>query len=42
LIFVSGKPNNRAYLKDDGTAQVVNSITVFEIELLGSSNNQNK
>lgn len=37
LIFVSGKVNNRAYLKDDGTAQVVNGITVFEINLLGTN-----
>jgi len=42
LIFVSGKPNNRAYQKEDGTIQVVNAINVYEIELLGSSNNQNK
>jgi len=41
LIYISGKPNNRAYLKDDETAQIVNAITVFEIELLGSNNNQN-
>jgi single-strand DNA-binding protein len=37
LIFVSGKPNNRAYTKEDGSIQVVNGITVFEIELLGSN-----
>jgi single-strand DNA-binding protein len=35
-VFVSGKPNNRAYAKDDGTIVVVNGITVMEIELLGN------
>lgn len=41
LIFVSGKVNNRAYVKEDGSIQVINGITAFEIELLGSSNAQN-
>ena len=35
-IFISGKINNRAWLKEDGTAQMVNGINAFEIELLGS------
>ena len=35
-VYVSGKPNNRAYAKDDGTIVVVNGITVMEIELLGN------
>jgi single-strand DNA-binding protein len=35
LIYVSGKINNRAWVKEDGTAQVVNGINAFEIELLG-------
>jgi len=35
-IFVSGKPNNSAYIDSNGIAQVQNSITVFEIELLGT------
>lgn len=34
-IFVSGKVNNRAWVKEDGTAQVVNGITAFEIQLIG-------
>lgn len=34
-VYVSGKPKNRAYIKSDGTAEVSNEITVFEIELLG-------
>jgi len=42
LIYVSGKINNRAYIKDDGTVQNVNGITVFELQLLSSSNNQNQ
>ena len=36
MIYVSGKPNNRAYLAPDGTAKVDNGITAFEIQLLGS------
>ncbi len=36
-IFVSGKPANRAFIGNDGTAQVVNGINAFEIELLGSA-----
>lgn len=36
LIYISGKINNRAWVKEDGTAQVVNGINAFEIELLGS------
>jgi len=39
-IYVSGKPNNRAYIKPDGTAEVSNEITVFEIELLGDKPQQ--
>lgn len=35
-VYVSGKPNNRAYAKDDGTIVSVNGITVLEIELLGN------
>lgn len=38
LIFISGKVNNRAYQKDDGSIQVVNGINVNEIMLLGSKN----
>lgn len=38
LIFVSGKVNNRAFAKDDGSIQVVNGINAFEIMLLGSKN----
>jgi len=36
MIYVSGKPNNRAYLAADGTAKVDNGITAFDIQLLGS------
>ncbi len=36
-IFVSGKPANRAFIGNDSTAQVVNGINAFEIELLGSA-----
>jgi single-strand DNA-binding protein len=42
LIYVSGKTNNRAYQKEDGTLKVINGITVFEIELLGSNKTQNQ
>lgn len=35
-IFVSGKVNNRGWAKEDGTIQVSNGISAFEIELLGS------
>lgn len=37
-IFVSGKTNNQAYLKKDGTAEVVNGINVYDIMLLGYKN----
>jgi len=40
-IFVSGKVSNRAWVKEDGTAQVVNGINAFEIELLGSKDDSN-
>jgi len=39
-VYVSGKPKNRAYIKSDGTAEVSNEITVFEIELLGDKPQQ--
>jgi len=35
-VYVEGKSANRAWVKEDGTAQIVNGITVFEIQLLGS------
>ena len=35
-IFVEGKINNRAWVDQSGTPQVTNGINVFEIELLGS------
>lgn len=41
LIFVSGKVNNRSWVKEDGTAQIVNGINAFEIELLGSKDDSN-
>ncbi len=41
LIFVSGKVSNRAWVKEDRTAQVVNGINAFEIELLGSKDDSN-
>jgi single-strand DNA-binding protein len=41
-IFVSGKPQNRAYVKEsDGSLQVVNGINVNQIQLLGSKNDNN-
>lgn len=37
-VFVSGKPANRAYLNNQsGEAMVVNGINAFQIELLGSA-----
>lgn len=42
LIFISGKPNNRAYAKDDSTIQVINGINAFEIELLGSKSSDSE
>ncbi len=36
LIFVEGKVNNRAWLNNDGEAQITNGINVFDIQLLGS------
>ena len=35
-IFIEGKINNRAWVDQSGTPQVTNGINVFEIELLGS------
>ena len=37
-VFISGKPQNRAYQKEDGSIVVVNGITLFEVKLLGSRN----
>lgn len=34
-VYIYGKPNNRAWQKEDGSLVVVNGINVFEIELLG-------
>jgi len=34
-VYVSGKPEARAWQKDDGSIQVVNGVNVFNIELLG-------
>lgn len=33
-VFVSGKPNNRAYINNDGVAVAVNGINVMQIDLL--------
>lgn len=38
-IFISGKPNNRAWLNNAGEAQVTNGILAFDIELLGGYDN---
>jgi len=38
-IFVSGKPANRTFIDNAGVAQIVNGINAFEIELLGSKDN---
>lgn len=40
-VFIEGKVNNRAYLKDDNSVQVVNGINVFDIQLLGSKDSNN-
>lgn len=39
-IFIEGKINNRAWVDQSGTPQVTNGINVFEIELLGSKDEQ--
>lgn len=39
LVYVSGKPNNRAWIDKDGIAQIGNGITVNEIKLLGDKQN---
>ena len=41
-VFVSGKPNNRGWLNDQGEVKVVNGINVMSIELLGSKNNDSE
>lgn len=33
-VFVSGKPNNRSYINNEGTAVTVNGINVMQIQLL--------
>lgn len=33
-VYLEGKPNNRSWLKEDGTVQVVNGINILEIKLL--------
>lgn len=35
-VYVSGKPNNRGWVNEQGEAKTVNGITVFDIQLLGS------
>lgn len=35
-VYVSGKPNNRGWVNEQGEAKIVNGITVFDIQLLGS------
>lgn len=40
-VYVSGKPNNRAWLNEKGETVVVNGITVFDLTLLGSAKNDN-
>lgn len=34
-VYISGKPQSRAWQKEDGSLQVVNGVNVFNIELLG-------
>lgn len=41
-VYVLGKPNNRAWQKEDGSLVVVNGINVFEIELLGTKKISNE
>ena len=35
-VYVSGKPNNRGWVNEQGEVKTVNGITVFDIQLLGS------
>jgi len=35
-VYVSGKPSNRGWVNEQGEAKIVNGITVFDIQLLGS------
>ena len=43
-VYVSGKPNNRGWLNEQGEIKIVNGINVFDIQLLGSKqdNTQNQ
>ena len=43
-VYVSGKPNNRGWLNEQGEIKTVNGINVFDIQLLGSKqdNTQNQ
>jgi len=36
MIYIEGKVNNRAWVNDQGEAQIVNGINVFDIQLLGT------
>jgi single-strand DNA-binding protein len=35
-VYISGKPNNRGWVNEQGDVKTVNGITVFDIQLLGS------
>ena len=41
-VYVSGKPNNRAWVNEQGEAKSVNGINVFDIQLLGSRQESNQ
>lgn len=41
-VYVSGKPNNRAWVNEQGEAKIVNGINVFDIQLLGSKQESNQ
>lgn len=41
-VYVSGKPNNRAWVNEQGEAKFVNGINVFDIQLLGSRQESNQ
>jgi single-strand DNA-binding protein len=40
-VFISGKPQARAWTKQDGTLVANLGVNVFDIKLLGSNNNNN-
>ena len=35
-VYVSGKPNNRGWINEQGEVKIINGITVFDVQLLGA------